>query len=516
VSREEKPLERDAPHDLDAERALIGAAILDPAVPDAVALDPDEFYLPRHVTTWTLLAGLNGAHPDRARGLLDRLIETRELRPGYLDGPYIAECLQACTTPAGAPQYARVVRRHARRRRMIEALTRGLQQVTTATDEDVDAPGYLTMAALEAVLDTGVEHQTPTTWEPLPPDDVRRLLAGEEIDPPPTILPRADGQCLIYPQRVHVFAGEPGSGKTFLACVAIAAELAAGRRAAMVDFEDRAAGVYSRLRGLGCTEDQLVSLFRYSRPRLPLSDRARRHLELAISGASLVVIDGVTEAMTLEGLKPIDISDVATFYSRLPRMVADHGPAVVLIDHVPKDKETRGHWAIGSQHKVAGVDGCTYVLETIDKFGRGKHGLAKVMVGRDRPGHIEGYALGRQVAVFSLDATDPAHLLHELRVPEAVPVDEHGERRPTGYMGKVNLWLLQNPGSRREEIVKGVGGKAEYVKLAINALAREGWITYDPGPRGAKLYRVARSYDPEAEERGDYDREPPEDPWEND
>jgi AAA domain/DnaB-like helicase N terminal domain len=504
----------DAPHDLDAERALIGAAILDPAVPDAVALDPDDLYLPRHISMWRYVTGLNGAHPDRARGLLDRLIETGELKDGYLDGPYIHECIQACVTPAGAPQYARVIRRHARRRRIIEALTRGLQQATTGTDDDVEAPAAEAMAALAAVLSVGVEHQAPTTWEPLPADDVRRLLAGEEIDPPPTILPRADGQCLIYPQRVHVFAGEPGSGKTFLACVGIASELAAGRRAAMIDFEDRAAGVYSRLRGLGCTEDQLVTLFRYSRPRLPLTERARLHLELAISGASLVIIDGVTEAMTAEGLKPGDLSDVATFYGRLPRVIADHGPAVVLIDHVPKDKETRGSWAIGSQHKIAGVDGCTYTLEAIDKFGRGKVGLAKVLVGRDRPGHVEGFALGRQVTVFRLDATEPASLGAELRVPEEVPVDPGtGEKRPTGYMGRVNLWLLQNPGSKREEIVKGVGGKAEYVKHAINALAREGWMTHDPGPHGAKLYRVARSYDPEAEERGDYDREPPEDPW---
>ena len=37
------------------------------------------------------------------------------------------------------------------------------------------------------------------------------------------------------------------------------------------------------------------------------------------------------------------------------RPIAAAGAAVVLIDHVAKDKEKRGRYAIGAQHKLAGV-----------------------------------------------------------------------------------------------------------------------------------------------------------------
>ena len=70
-----------------------------------------------------------------------------------------------------------------------------------------------------------------------------------------------------------------------------------------------------------------------------------------------MVIDGVTEAMTMHGLELKDNADVAKFVELLPRPLARMGAAVVLVDHVAKDTGGRGRFAIGAPHKLAGIDG---------------------------------------------------------------------------------------------------------------------------------------------------------------
>jgi hypothetical protein len=82
------------------------------------------------------------------------------------------------------------------------------------------------------------------------------------------------------------------------------------------------------------------------------------------------VVDGVTKAMVLQGLDIRDNKDVAEFLTKLARPLADAGAAVLLIDHVTKDREGRGRWELGAHHKLAGTD-LTHMLEPIRSFGRG-------------------------------------------------------------------------------------------------------------------------------------------------
>jgi len=70
----------------------------------------------------------------------------------------------------------------------------------------------------------------------------------------------------------------------------------------------------------------------------------------------LAVIDGVTDSMGLFGLFGKDADDVARWHRTLPKAVASKtGAAVVCVDHVAKDSQTRGRFALGSQHKMAGL-----------------------------------------------------------------------------------------------------------------------------------------------------------------
>lgn len=62
---------------------------------------------------------------------------------------------------------------------------------------------------------------------------------------------------------------------------------------------------------------------------------------------AIVVVDGVSEAMTLAGLNIDSTGDVARFHAEMPRRFERTGAAIVMIDHVLKAGDQRGAYAIG-------------------------------------------------------------------------------------------------------------------------------------------------------------------------
>jgi hypothetical protein len=82
----------------------------------------------------------------------------------------------------------------------------------------------------------------------------------------------------------------------------------------------------------------------------------------------------------------------------LPRWIARHPatPAVVTIDHVPKNPDARGKGAIGGQHKRAGIDGIGLTFTVgAEPLARGRDGKARITIDKDRPGHVRAHAASR-------------------------------------------------------------------------------------------------------------------------
>lgn len=482
------------PFSIEAEIGLIGAALLDPDIPSAVTVTAADFYKPAHEIMWAALVGLNGV-ADRPLALLETLQQTGQLnRIG--GGPYIHTCISHAI-PAAATQYADIITRTARLRRAQQATSRAAQRLAGAAPDDYTGILFEAMADLEDVANEATTRLETTTWEPLPLDDV---LAGRELDQAPTLMPRTDGHCLIYTGAVHALSGEPGSGKTWIALHAAKHELEQGNRVTVVDFEDRASRVIGRLLGIGAKPDHIRGQFAYIRPHRPLDDTAKAQLTQAITGSTLVILDGVTEAMSLHGLDLSSNPDVATFYTLLPRWIADHGPAVILIDHVVKDTDKQGRWAIGGQHKLAGLDGVAYLVKTVEPFGRGKKGIARIIIAKDRAGFVEEHALGRTAAEFHLDATNPYILYAALDAPAAMPLGDDGHLRPIVLMGRVATFLTLHPGATRNAILEGVHGKAHYVRQAIDCLIQEGYVEIEKGPNRAQFHRLVETFNAESED----------------
>ena len=128
-----------------------------------------------------------------------------------------------------------------------------------------------------------------------------------------------------------------------------------GEPVVYIDFEDSPATAIARLQSLGATDEQIGNLFTYIRPDTPATPDVVSRIPGI--GATVIVIDGVTEAMTMHGLELKDNTDVAKFVELLPRPLARMGAAVVLVDHVAKAQEGRGRFAEGRR---------AYVIEALN------------------------------------------------------------------------------------------------------------------------------------------------------
>ncbi len=362
------------------------------------------------------------------------------------------------------------------------------------------------------------------SWAPVDIGSARRGVGA----PPPAILTRSDGACLFYRGKTHSVHGESESGKSWLVQCASAELLNAGEPVLYVDFEDEAGAVAERLIRLGVPSEIVDNpeLFVYVRPEAPpTTDREREAFDALLgSRYSLAVIDGVTDSMGLFGLSGKDADDVAQWHRALPKAIARNtGAAVVCVDHVAKDAGTRGRFALGSQHKMAGLSGAAYVVEMEQPFAVGQAGRASVRVGKDRPGLVRGLG-GRwrkgdrtqHVADLHLDSTDAERTTWTLAMPEnagkSTDTDEGKSQarkpsfRPTWFMEQVSRYWEEtdNPADRtsnktvaamcaeREE--RGKAPSRQRWRDAIKFLLDEGFAKIETGARDSQIHVVVKQY----------------------
>jgi hypothetical protein len=469
------------PQNVDAEKALLGALLVTDSAWAAVAnarLRTEDFYLDRHRAIFGCISEL--ADADAA---VDELTVVDALRRrDELDASggqhYVSELAAKVPAAGNAKHYAEIV--------LSAAATRAKREIGLELTN-----GLPPEAAIERLvaLQGRTAAADPSSWTAV---DLGPAIEGEGRDPAPTILSRADGPSLLYTGKLHQVSAEPEAGKGWFALRATADLIGTGLTVIYVDFESDAPEIVARLLALEVSPDQILSQLIYLRPHEPLTDLSRAELDGALSREpALVVLDGVTEALTIHGLDLGDNADIARWLELLPRPAIRAGAAVLMIDHVVKDREARGRYAIGAQHKLAGID-VAYSLEVVEPFGRGKNGLVKVKVAKDRPGHVRQHAEGEHVALMRL-ASDAGSGSVSVTLDPPDATDDEGEFRPTALMERVSRAIEANPGLNREEVLSIAGGKREYTSKALTLLTTEGFVEPESVGR-AKLHRSVRPY----------------------
>ena len=305
----------------------------------------------------------------------------------------------------------------------------------------------------------------------------------------PAVWERDDGETLIYAGKISSLYGEPGSGKSWLALMAAIAAIQRGGRVCWWDFEDGPQTLARRAQLLGALE--LVSdpdKFRFLTPSLAESpaaiDAARQWLGVGHE-PSLLVIDATESAGC-----PADGSNVRPWFEshvdpwRMPTI------AVLLLDHVPKRREDRPKGAIGSQHKLARLDGAALYVSGFP-WTKGKGGKIFIQNQKDRQGDLPA-AAGQHVAVV---VGDYENIGGEQCFGYRVEAPEAPGRAPDMIDALLGAIADQGPifGARAlRELVKGRGNE---ISVAADQLAIEGYIVKVPYGKGFQYTITPEGFD---------------------
>ncbi|GAA1429382.1 hypothetical protein GCM10009616_11330 [Microlunatus lacustris] len=347
-----------------------------------------------------------------------------------------------------------------------------------------------------------IAEEPSATRSPWDPEDLTDVLSGDYTPEESVVLRRVDGIALLYAGKTHSFSGESESGKSWLALLAAAESLGEGSRVLFLDYESDRATVAGRLLLLGVDRDALRARFDYVRPEgdPTASDFLRPAFDRLLGQRyGLVVIDGVTEALATFGYNGREEKEVAEFQSKVPdRFATRTGAAVVSIDHVVKSKDGRGRFALGSQHKLAGLTGAAYIVEAKTALRPGHVGIIDVRIAKDRPGWVRQHAGGyrasdrtQPVAVVQIDSRNSERTVYTVALPETV--GEGGTVkpfRPTVLMERVSRALETDPGLTANKIKETVVGNASAILDALCFLIEDGHVRADKSTRYAHHHVV--------------------------
>lgn len=280
---------------------------------------------------------------------------------------------------------------------------------------------------------------SPTaTWKAV---DLSGYLSGEILEPTPSLCTRSDGCHLMYPGRVNMLYGSSESAKSWIALY-IGLQLIqidSTARVMYVDTEDEPANTVSRLRLIGATDAQIRENFVYVHPETPNAkmqkgrnsavtetgniNASQFQFELDATAPTLIIIDGMTALYGLHGLNPNDASETDIVTTWLKGLTAHGVRTVLVVDHTAKTSD-RGSLPIGSQHKVAMVQGALLQAHCIRQPVPGSLGEIELVLLKDRPGKVRQISenagsKAQTAAVVTLDSREEGALDISINAPHA-------------------------------------------------------------------------------------------------
>lgn len=482
------------PHDLDAERALLGAALLSATALEVLAMQtqPGDFYTPAHQhIAHALVRCFQEKAAADAVTVADSLT-----RDGVLDVvgglPGLYELQASTPSTSNAAAYAGIVHDHATLRRLV-ASAASIADLGYGTPADVHGAVMQAQSLVENV----VANNGSRTYSSLRVADIEAIVAGSFALEQPRYLTRSDGASLLYAGKINGFQAEPSSGKSWLALLACVEALAMGGAAVYLDYEDTPVGIVQRLLALGATGEAVRSRFFHVRPdgALGLAEKVELGQLLDRVNPDVIVIDAVAEALSLDGYDEDRNAQVVSWFESVPKWLAETGACVLLLDHVTKDKEKRSRGGRGAGHKLAAIDGACYEVRVVKSFNRHSGGVLKLLVDKDKPGAVG--AIRDAVAVVAVEPhADGARV--EMRVDkpaDSAALSEVDAWKPTRLMEGISKALTDTSAELTMSAIKATFARSrpKVVEEAVTRLVTEGYIGGQRRGR-SMVYRSLRPY----------------------
>ena len=329
------------PHDLDAERAILGACLVRQSALDdleGVLADAD-FYRAAHQTVYAALRRL------AARGVARDLLTLSNELGGALEacgGPaYVSSLVDGLPSSTHVGHWASLVRDLARRRRLIEA---GRELIQRATSDDETAEVLAGHAQALARLDTGGAHAWVSMHDLIGDflDRVSQANGGPMHRGIPTGFRDLDEAVAgWHPGNLIYIAARPSMGKTAFLLQTATAAAEAGKRVGFVSLE--------------MSKQELTDRLICQRGRVDMTRMHTGHLSERDFGA-LAQTAGVLDPL------PILIDDdssptIEEVCARVRRMARTKGLDLLIVDFLQRLSESRarkGERVSGSRTESVG------------------------------------------------------------------------------------------------------------------------------------------------------------------
>ena len=291
----------------------------------------------------------------------------------------------------------------------------------------------------------------------------------------PALLTRSDGATIFYAGKVNTVFGEPGMAKCWVALKTALEALENGGRVLWWDFEDKPDTMYRRAKALGkldlitgenvafIKDNNILELDEDGLPNLALTCAVEWLAEGGIY--SVVIIDAAESSGA-----PSDGSPVTEWGKEKVQPFSSRSVGALILDHVPKRRQERPRGAIGSQHKLAKIDGAAIAI-TGKAWTKTQDGALVLRLEKDRQGDVPGN-VGAKIAVVK------GHYEGELLTISIDPPNQDDDGEEDVYM-----MLLDVIGAAGAEGVRGtkalmgmVKGKNGPKHEAISMLIGDGLV----------------------------------------
>lgn len=296
----------------------------------------------------------------------------------------------------------------------------------------------------------------------------------------PTVGQVKYGKPLFYERAVNSVHGDSNSGKTFTALMTVVQELKAGHLVVYIDFESNPRSMTERLITLGATLAEVTEWFYYMTPEVKASRTELHALIEVAEEARLVVIDTTGGALAIEGSRPNEDDEVRRWFQRIPQAIARRGPAVVVVDHVPKS-DIESLWPIGSHAKRSVVSGAAYVQVSKEKFSRSKTGYSELICAKDREGN---YAVTEKAAELHYVVGEGFSLILTPTTTTKETDDDREKKKILALLSSLG------PNMKTEDLITATGGNTNTARKRIRELVETGHITK---VKDGTAYRLTRS-----------------------
>jgi hypothetical protein len=241
-----------------------------------------------------------------------------------------------------------------------------------------------------------------------------------------------------------------------------------------IDLEMGARRTRAMLEDLGANPDELRDHIYTEADGRPDGSDLRHLIE---NGIGVVLVDAAAGAYSTSRLDDANRQDVEQFAEAWIDPLHKAGIATLLIDHVVKNADNRGKWAIGSERKAGQAD-VHLGLELVGNrpLTRGGQATVKFNVHKDRPGWLT-----RPTAAELTLASDPGthRLTWSWRQAASTLANTGDGWRPTIYMERVSRYLETNGPSSKTVIYREVEGKNAVLVQAVSVLLEEEYLIPD-------------------------------------